>query len=338
MRYIAIVALVTLFSHTHGQDIRFTQFYNTPTVFNPAATGVIKGNHRLCIGYHNQNSRVLRGDSFSAALLSYDGRFSISQDGAIGIGLAGIVDGSGELNYGAEQSKLLLSYIHAFTTSNRNSTLSLGVDLENSKRFISPSNTRIAAQLKNPSFGHDVYIDPNERTKHMYLGAGLVWSSFFDSGHNYQLGVSAHHLNQARITYYRGFITDTLTVRYSVQGSVQIPLSQNVFLRPSALYFSQGGHRSIIAGSMLRFDNNEKVNNLELGIYLNLERSDFFTNIKGVESLTMATNIHFDKLSFAFTYDYVFQKSLRQAGNLDSAFELMMGYVIERPLNSVSNK
>jgi len=113
MRSITTILLVILFSSLNGQDIHFSQFFNTPTIVNPATTGVIDGNHRLSFTLRKQTSPILRGDAYGAAAISYDAKIKLSESGFLGLGISGVADKAGELDFGTEQSKYLISYIRS---------------------------------------------------------------------------------------------------------------------------------------------------------------------------------------------------------------------------------
>ena len=75
MRYTWCLILIIIVCRLacFGQDIHFTQYYATPLVFNPAATGLFDENLRLSNNYRTQWSAV--GVPYQTISVSVDAPF-----------------------------------------------------------------------------------------------------------------------------------------------------------------------------------------------------------------------------------------------------------------------
>lgn len=327
MRLVATMFLLCFLNHLEAQDIHFTQYYNAPTIVNPASTGLIEGNHRLLLGIHYRQSNVLRGDSFTAGVLSYDGRVRISDNGSLGLGVAGVADKAGELNFGSEQSKYLASYIHTFGEGQKYSHLSFGIDLGITKRTVDINNARWASQiiggtgiLPPTSFNADFF--------HADFGAGMVWSSVLGSRKNFTVGVAAHHLNRANISFYGEQANEKLTVRYTLHGDAQFSLASKLSLLPYFMYLSQGDFYSINTGIALRFHLNGAINSIDLRQLINYVRSPYASSGE-IDAYHVMANLNFKKLLVGLSYGRSAQ-NLRAFGVFTYAFEVMLGYTFNR--------
>lgn len=122
--YPAFLFLIPVF--LQAQDYRFSQFYNTPLLVNPANTGNHSYDYRANLNYKNQWSSI--SDAFRTIGASYDMPMfeDISGMRKLGLGLSFLSDKSGSTNYGFTNINLSIAY---HTKITRFSQLSGGIML-----------------------------------------------------------------------------------------------------------------------------------------------------------------------------------------------------------------
>src|SRR3954451_6192603 len=96
-----ILAVLSGQIETSGQDLHFSQYFNSPLIVNPANTGFIPdGDYRAGINYRNQWANI--GNPYKTFSVFGDGQFFADrfENGWIGIGGALMRDvaGSGNLS------------------------------------------------------------------------------------------------------------------------------------------------------------------------------------------------------------------------------------------------
>ncbi|MBP9136005.1 MAG: type IX secretion system membrane protein PorP/SprF, partial [Chitinophagales bacterium] len=73
MKNIFLVSFLSCFSlFLKAQDLKFSQFYNSPLNLNPALTGKIPGIARVVVNYRNQDNPVVAASAYSTISASAD--------------------------------------------------------------------------------------------------------------------------------------------------------------------------------------------------------------------------------------------------------------------------
>ena len=121
------VALLGIFFHKnslHGQDIHYSQFYNSPLNINPALTGVFNGDVRIIGSVRDQWSQVpVPYTTFSG---NYDQKYYTKNrdKGFFGFGAIFNYDQAGDARFNTSQLNLTGSYSYLL---NRNNILTGGL-------------------------------------------------------------------------------------------------------------------------------------------------------------------------------------------------------------------
>ena len=117
MKIYFIVFLVTwgfglgAWNFSFAQDIHFSQYSMTPSLLNPALTGIYRGNHRAFLNYKNQwRGMGVPGATYATTLFSYDaGLFKKKfSNGYLGAGINAYKDMAGDLKIGTTQLNIAL--------------------------------------------------------------------------------------------------------------------------------------------------------------------------------------------------------------------------------------
>ena len=313
-----------------AQDIHFSQFENTPLALNPALTGMYNGNHRLLATYRDQWSNLLGGDAYRTASISYDAKVRLSDKDYLGLGISGIADKAGALDYGTEQSKYLASYVRRVgKDSTRFSTISFGVDLAIVERRIDLTNARWPSQ-------HDGNggFDPTEPGGqvittdflHFDLASGMVWETVFGPNTAIRLGYAMAHINKPKVSFLDN--DETLAIRHALHGSAEFGIRDAVSFLPSFMYLSQGQHRETLLGGAFRnYFDKQKNQYLQIGYWHRFGRT--FEGGIDPNSSIVSIEWNWQKFVLGLSYDVSTYDSFG-GGTAAKSFEISAGYIFNR--------
>lgn len=257
--FVALLNLSTLF----GQDQHFTQFYASPLSLNPALTGAFDGKFRVSFIYRDQWRNVLDNPfvTYSAAI---DLRFNMQYAGkrvkdGLGIGMLFFSDVNGGIDFTTNQINLSSAY-HKSLSKSGEQYLTLGVQAGIAQRNINYENLTFDDQFN----GTDGYSDPTFEN----LPENNFAFTDYAVGLNYSLtpknkmaifaGVSLHHILEPQVGFFydpdeENSLQHFLHQKYSGYLSLQLPVSEKVQLLPRAMFYNQGPHMAVNAGTNIRF-------------------------------------------------------------------------------------
>ncbi len=199
--WIFLVLGVLSFSSLQGQDIHFSQYYNSPLNLNPALTGIFRGDYRFIGNYRNQWSSVpVDYNTFSG---SFDMRYSHKkiENGFFGAGIILNSDKAGDSELGLSQVMLSLSYSQVMNESN---VITLGFQAGAGQRSFKTDKLQLGNQ-----FG-DIFLETNPtgenfgNTSKTYtdLSTGVNWHLQPDGGRSSaDFGLGIHHLNRPKVNF-----------------------------------------------------------------------------------------------------------------------------------------
>lgn len=257
MRKTLIILFLLNFISAVGQDVHFSQFYNSPLTINPANAGAFNGDIRAYSNYRNQWSSIqsaYKTYSFSveSQLLKYKW-----PNNYLGIGLNFFNDKAGDLGLGLSQTNLTVSSILALSPD---LTMTVGIQPSYMQYSIDYTNALTSSQYVNGGFNSAL---PTGETN---LNNGF---SFFDVStgctFNYarqesniashdmliiNVGFSFSHVNRSVLDF--GTVEE-LYPKIIAHGNSNIGLvNSKLSIMPSYLVVLQGPQKEITAGSMVR--------------------------------------------------------------------------------------
>ncbi len=257
MKKILIILFLSNIILAVGQDVHFSQFYNSPLTINPANAGAFNGDIRAYSNYRNQWSSIqsaYKTYSFSveSQLLKYKW-----PNNYLGIGLNFFNDKAGDLGLGLSQTNLTVSSILALSPD---LTMTVGIQPSYMQYSIDYTNALTSSQYVNGGF------NPNLPTGETNLNNGF---SFFDVStgctFNYargesniashdmliiNVGFSFSHVNRSVLDF--GTVEE-LYPKIIAHGNSNIGIvNSKLSIMPSYLVVLQGPQKEITAGSMVR--------------------------------------------------------------------------------------
>jgi len=315
-RIVIVVILVSLSIFAQGQDLHFSQFYNSPLTTNPANTGFIPdASYRLGVNYRTQYSNIMQVPykTFSAFA---DAKFMEDrlENGWLGLGavLLGDEAGSGSLKstkiYGSVAYHQLLGY---------SSLLSAGFNLGYAQKRIDPSRLKFPDQFDGKFFDANrsttVQLS-NTNTNYFDLQAGLNYAYFPTDDIYINAGYSAQHVNKPKESFFADKINSSVVpVRHIAFANAIIKVSDRVIINPN-IYYSNQVNASELAGGLRANYNLSEAGETQFvaGLYY-----------RHKESIIPVAGIVTNGLEFTFSYD-VTTSSLKSFNNGKGAFEFSL--------------
>jgi type IX secretion system PorP/SprF family membrane protein len=255
--YITII-LILILKSVNGQDLHFSQFFNTPLNINPGLTGVYNEDMRFGANLRSQWFSV--PVPYTTFSMAYDQK--ILNDGRLGNNIlaAGIImnyDQAGDANMQNIQLGGSVAYTRQLSKMH---FLSGGFRLLVAQRRFDVAKLTFDNQFIDGTFiptantGEDF---DNFNYTFVDIGTGINWLFQISKRMNFNLGIAGMHLNQPRATF---FDNDEMrqAVRWNLQLSGIIQLAQKIDLMPSAIFSMQGTQQERIFGSAIQYHLNQK--------------------------------------------------------------------------------
>src|SRR4051812_23715308 len=305
------IALVSL-----GQDLHFSQFFNSPLTTNPANTGFIPdGDYRLGINYRNQWSSIMTlpyktMSAFADAQIMKDKL----DNGWIGIGgvILRDVAGSGNLTstkvYGSVAYHQMLGY---------SSLLSLGFNVGYANKQINTVNLKFPDQFDGKFFDNKIptsaQIDRNN-IGYLDMQVGMNYAYFPTENIYVNGGFSVHHVNKPRESFFEDAdVSNRVPMRYIgfLNGSFKI--NDQWILNPNIYYTRQTSLDEVVAGMTAHY---------------NLSGDGMYQMIGGLyyrhkEAVIPMIGLGYNDYTFTFSYDAT-MSSLNDYNNSRGAFEFSL--------------
>lgn len=244
--------------YSQGQDLHFSQFFNSPLTTNPANTGFIPdANYRVGMNYRNQWSNV------PAPYKTYSvfGDAQLLRDrwyyGWLGIG--GVLLGDNAGNGMLISTKLYASIAYHQLLGN-NSLLTLGFNGGIAMKRIDLSKLTFPDQF-NDAFGKwffDTQLPSGESfvssSIHYFdLQAGMNYAYFPTDNIYLNAGFAVQHINTPKETFLASG-TNEIGRRYTGFLNASIKVAPNVIINPNAYYSNQSKASETVAGGWVAYN------------------------------------------------------------------------------------
>lgn len=246
----AMVVMSAASSPLMGQDARFSQFFTTPQLVNPASVSLFQGDYQLALNYRSQWGSVMEEPYrtiAAAGSMKVHPRFADCD--YIGLGFDLLADRAGALAFGTIQANLGATY---YKSLDGHGTRFLGLGFQ--------------AGVAQRSLDYDPYGDFLEgpealavdRFSFFDLSTGLVYSHLINRQNYWYAGAALYHVNrpeQSFLVTARGFSggDEALAMRAVLHAGGSVALAERWLLRPQAMVQRQGPHTEFLAGGYLQF-------------------------------------------------------------------------------------
>jgi len=286
-------------SSVSAQDVHFSQIHASPTILNPAMTGLFIGDLRFIANARSQWQSVTKG--YKSIAFAVDMKVYETNDGDfVGGGLQFVTDKAGDLDFKINSVGLNISYLKSIDRG-RN-FISFG--LQNAFVTNSVDYSKIIAfdnepAIQNGSEGKIKYVD---------ISAGIGWFHNFNDDYAFHIGVSINHINKAYVSFFDNGYNDSdvyLYRKFVVHGTGDLKINRKSTLKPSFLVADQGPHKETTVGSFWKYragkDNRQrKPTYIYFGAWIrtHISKENFTT-----DAIICAVRLDIKNTFMTFTFD-----------------------------------
>ena len=302
-----------------GQDLHFSQFFNSPLSTNPANTGFIpEGDYRLGVNYRNQWSSVM---TLPYKTMSAFGDFQVmkagnqeNDKGWLGLGAIILRDvaGSGNLTstkiYGSVAYHQPLGYT---------SLLSLGFNTGWVNKQINTSNLKFPDQFDGKFFDNKLptaAILSSTNISYLDMQVGMNYALFPTDNIYVNAGYSVHHVNRPRESFFNNLSdSNRIARRHIAFLNGVFKLNDQWLINPNAYFTMQAKSWQLNIGANAHYNlsgDGEKI--LIAGIYY-----------RSKDAIIPLIGLGYKDLTFTFTYDATIS-TLKNYNNTRGAFEFSL--------------
>lgn len=313
-RVVYLICVVLLGASAKGQDLHFSQFFNSPLLTNPANTGFIPdGDYRLGVNYRNQWASVT---AFPYKTMSAYGDWQVMQnrDNTGWMGIGGVI-----LRDVAGTSVLTSTKIYGSIAYHQmlgaGSLLSLGFNTGWANKNINTTNLTFPGQWNGQFFdahqsGGAAKLDQNN-INYLDMQVGMNYAYFPSNDIYLNAGVSAMHINRPRESFFNDVtVNNVVPVRWTGFLNGVFKLNDRVIINPNVYGSLQANSYEIVGGLNARYNlSGDGEKELTAGLYYRYR--DAFIPMVGLT---------YKDVSFNFSYD-VTTSSLATYNNTRGAFE-----------------
>lgn len=322
IRYIQTVFFCLFTSiHLFGQDVQFSQYYNSPLYLNPALTGT-GDNTRGILNYRSQWTAL--PSPYVSSALSFDHYIAPYNSG---VGMIIKRDRQGDAGLASTDVSLIYSY-HVYLGENLTFIPALQAGVVN--RTINYADLVFGDQLSNSGATNlptsDNFPMGAKKTFLDFSAGGILFSDKF------WIGLSQHHLNKPN----QSFVGESsLPRKMSLHGGYKIFLEEPV--KPG-MYHSGRKEKSIIP--TFNYKMQGEFDQLDLGVYgiyqhfmaglwyRGVPVKKYKDGLNNNESLIMLVGVNYMGLSFGYSYDLTISSFKPGSGG---AHEISLIYEWEIP-------
>jgi type IX secretion system PorP/SprF family membrane protein len=284
---------------TSAQDVHFSQIHASPTLLNPAMTGLFIGDMRFIANTKSQWQNITNG--YKSVAGSMDMKLAEMSNGDIvGGGLQLLADRAGDLDFKTNSVGLNFAYLKSIDKGKN--FISFG--LQNAFVSNSVDYSKIIAFDDEPAIRNGA----NDQLSYWDISAGIGWFHNFSDDYAFNVGVSLSHINKPYISFFKDDYNDAdvyLFRKLVIHGTGDLKLSKKSVLKPSFLYASQGPHKETTVGSFWKYRASKdrrqrKPTSIYFGAWL---RSNISKNNFGADAIIAAVRVDIQNTFMTFTFD-----------------------------------
>ena len=256
-----------------GQDLHFSQWFNSPLLTNPANTGFIPdADYRLGANYRNQWSAIM-AEPYRTMSVWGDAQVFRNRIENGWMGLGGVImrDDAGASTLTSTQVYGSVAYHQMVGYA---SLITLGFNTGWVNKHINTTNLKFPDQFDGKFFDNtlptSVVIDhPSDNFFDMQIGMNYA---YFPTNKMYlNAGFSVQHINSPRESFFNtdpvGY-NDKIARRYIGFFNASLKVNDQVILNPMAYYTSMAGAHEAVIGANFQYNlQDEGDQQVILGIY-----------------------------------------------------------------------
>ena len=307
------IAMSFLCGTTFTQSTHFSQFYSTPMLINPAATGLTYGPYRIASNYRNQWNDA--GSPYKTFTISGDAHVlkdKLAEGNVLGAGLVFTNDKTLE---GAVQSNSL-----AFSTAyhiglDEVQSVGLGFQGSYNERRIDFSRLHFENQYNGGGFDPSLPVGEalGDGKKYYFdLNAGAMYS-FMDETRSFMAGAAVYNILKKEETFLTEQFKKPMLYSVVLSGDIDVGVNNSFYF--SGNYRQQGKENETTLGMAYGFFLDETgYAALKVGLWHRLK-----------DAIIPYAGFSINGLQVGCSYDYTVSQQTR--ANAKNAFEISVVYI-----------
>ncbi len=294
---IVLTAITCLSSNAIAQGIHFSQFFNAPSLINPAYTGMLpEDDFRVGVQYRNQAQTIPVPYNTASAFADFVVGRGEDKNAWFGIGASFYNDVAGAAKLTLNKPKINVAY---HFVPGDNNMLSFGASVGFASRRANLSALTFNSQWDEFSFNNDLPSGEQivqGRSNYIDVQTGVSFQHFDQEKIYYRVGASVMHLNQPKETFLSG--SNRLGMRPVVDAVFSYKSSPTTMWSPSAYYTFQKSASELVVGAML----NKSTNG---GVALNSQRAEVLAGVyyRLKDALILMGGYQWKNTQFLVSYD-----------------------------------
>lgn len=291
-KLISLLLVVAGAMSVRGQDIHFSQFYQSPLLRNPALAGLFEGDIRVQGVYRDQWNSVT--NAYRTGSLNAEYKLPVGQgDDYLALGFQSYFDRAGTVSYTKLMFYPAITF-HKSLSVERNMYLAVGfmggwvqhsIDLSKVTTNSTYEGMGINENITDPTYS---YLDGS-------TGISFNTQIKDDPENNLYLGVAYHHFNRPGNSFYRNKNIQ-LNPKWVFSGGLKLNAGDYSFVEIQGDHYRQGSFKQTIIGAMYGIKigpyPDEPDYKLSLGTFLRLQ-----------DALIPVLKFEYPPYSISFSYD-----------------------------------
>lgn len=291
-KLILLLLVVAGAMSVRGQDIHFSQFYQSPLLRNPVLAGLFEGDIRVQGVYRDQWNSVT--NAYRTGSLNAEYKLPVGQgDDYLALGFQSYFDRAGTVSYTKLMFYPAITF-HKSLSVERNMYLAVGfmggwvqhsIDLSKVTTNSTYEGMGINENISDPTYA---YLDGS-------TGISFNTQLKDDPENNLYLGVAYHHFNRPGNSFYRNKNIQ-LNPKWVFSGGLKLNAGDYSFVEIQGDHYRQGSFKQTIIGAMYGIKigpyPDEPDYKLSLGTFLRLQ-----------DALIPVLKFEYPPYSISFSYD-----------------------------------
>jgi type IX secretion system PorP/SprF family membrane protein len=275
---------------SYAQDLRFSQYYAAPQLYNPAFTGYFNGDVRAMAIYKSQWERPFNAYRTIGGGADFSILRKKLRGSGLGLGLHAFSDQAGDINFNTNQIHMSVAYTQKLSDYTP-SYLSAGFQLMTANRSIDLNKAIFDNQSPGSPGFDNISVD---NYWYVSLGLGLLWYFEPDDDVNFYVSGAVFNLLKPNQTFFTDG-RDELNTRYTGQMGMQFNAGNYFSVQPGMLYQRQGTFQEVMIGSLFNYtvsDRPDQRLKLSAGVWYRVQ-----------DALIPVVRAQYDDFTVTFNYD-----------------------------------
>lgn len=282
-----------------AQDVHFSHIHASPTIMNPAMTGLFEGDLRLIGNFRSQWNNFTNGYQTFAA--SADTKLiKIGKHDFLGAGVQLYKDVAGDMEFTSSYGALSFSLLKSLDGRGK-SFIAFGLQTSYMSNSVNYNNII--------AFDNEPLIQNGASDKiHFWdVSAGMGWFHAIDNDNMVYLGLALSHINEPRVSFLEDGDGETDVLKYrnlTIHGGADIWLTNDSSLKPNFVFKDQGPHREIMVGTFWKYQKLRSKLSQPASLYFGAWMRWYLEqDIKGIDAFVFALRFDYKKTFITFSFD-----------------------------------